>query len=86
MLWSVWIYFVIPAITVVLWVFGIRYFWLALFNGGGFLQLLLLIRSAGVVILITFILDMLCYVVCVHVIDFFMKLCEFKNHHSAFLC
>jgi len=58
LLWLIWIYFVIPAITVVLWVFGIRYFWLALFKGGGFSQLLLLVRSSGIVILIIFILDM----------------------------
>ena len=63
LLWSVWLYFIAPAITVILWIFGVRYFWLTLFKGGGFLQLLLLVRSAGVVILITFILDMawVCY-------------------------
>jgi poly-beta-1,6-N-acetyl-D-glucosamine biosynthesis protein PgaD len=63
LLWSIWIYFIIPAITVILWVFGIRYFWSAFLKGGGFSQLLFLIRNAGIVILITFILDMVwvCY-------------------------
>jgi poly-beta-1,6-N-acetyl-D-glucosamine biosynthesis protein PgaD len=63
LLWSVWLYFIIPAITVVLWVFGIRYFWLALFKGSEFPQLLWLIRSVGLVIVITFIINMgwICY-------------------------
>ena len=58
LLWSIWIYFIIPAITVILWVFGVRYFWVVFFKGGGFSQLLFLVKSAGIVILVTFILNM----------------------------
>ena len=58
LLWSIWIYFVIPAITVILWIVGIRYLWSEFLKGGGFSQLLFLIRTAGIVILIIFILDM----------------------------
>ena len=63
LLWLIWIYFIIPVIIVVPRVFGIRGFWLVFFKGDEFLQLLWLIKSAGVVILITFILDMawVCY-------------------------
>jgi poly-beta-1,6-N-acetyl-D-glucosamine biosynthesis protein PgaD len=57
-LWSAWIYFIIPALTAVLWIVGIRHLWGVLYQGGGFSQLLWLLKSAGVVILIVFALDM----------------------------
>jgi poly-beta-1,6-N-acetyl-D-glucosamine biosynthesis protein PgaD len=56
-LWATWIYFIIPALTALLWIIGIRHSWIVLYEGAGFSQLLWLIKSAGVIILVIFILD-----------------------------
>jgi len=58
-LWSLWIYFITPAVTLFLWFVGIKFFYQALFPGGGFIELFGVMKNAGLTIIIVFTINMI---------------------------
>lgn len=53
-LWWAWMYFIFPVFTLFLWFIGIKFFYYALFPGGGLFELYEVIRNSGLVIFVTF--------------------------------
>jgi poly-beta-1,6-N-acetyl-D-glucosamine biosynthesis protein PgaD len=49
--WALWIYWLLPVLTALLWVFGIHLFYREIFPQGGMEELLGLLRGAGLVFL-----------------------------------
>jgi poly-beta-1,6-N-acetyl-D-glucosamine biosynthesis protein PgaD len=47
--WALWIYWLLPVFTAVLWFFGIRLFYQEIFPQGGLEEFLTLLRDAGIV-------------------------------------
>ena len=49
--WALWIYWLLPVFTAVLWVLGIRLFYQEIFPQGGLEEFLTLLKDAGIVFL-----------------------------------
>jgi poly-beta-1,6-N-acetyl-D-glucosamine biosynthesis protein PgaD len=54
LMWGVWVYFFLPIINIILWLFGIRHFYIELVEKGGYYEFLNLIERIGWLILIVF--------------------------------
>lgn len=51
-LWAIWLYWLLPVITVFLWVFGFKFFYQTLFASEGFAKLFEILRKGGVAVLV----------------------------------
>lgn len=49
-LWAAWVYFILPFITLLAWIFGIQLFISETFVKGGFAELIYMLKSGGVII------------------------------------
>ena len=56
-LWVVWIYFILPVFTVMLWFFGIKLFYQKLIIEGGLDQLGSILMNGGIAVLVIFLLQ-----------------------------
>jgi biofilm PGA synthesis protein PgaD len=54
LMWGVWIYLFLPILNILLWLFGIRHFYVEVIEKGGYLELLGLVKNIGWTILIVF--------------------------------
>jgi biofilm PGA synthesis protein PgaD len=54
LMWGLWFYLFLPLLNLVLWVLGIRYFYIEVFELGGYKGLINLLLKAGWVILTVF--------------------------------
>jgi poly-beta-1,6-N-acetyl-D-glucosamine biosynthesis protein PgaD len=50
--WALWIYWLLPVFTAILWFFGIRLFYQQIFPQGGLEELLILLKDAGIVFVV----------------------------------
>ncbi len=50
--WAIWVYWIYPVLTVILWVMGVRLIYTELFPGGAFLELVYILKQAGLIFLI----------------------------------
>ena len=48
MLWAVWLYWLLPVVTIFLWAVGVKFFYETLFAGSGFSKLLEVLRNGGI--------------------------------------
>lgn len=55
LVWAFWLYLLLPLLNIVLWGFGVRYFYVEVFKKGGHQQLLDLLEKMGWAILVVFI-------------------------------
>ncbi|MBU0758954.1 MAG: poly-beta-1,6-N-acetyl-D-glucosamine biosynthesis protein PgaD [Candidatus Omnitrophica bacterium] len=55
--WAVWIYFITPILTIILWIMGFKFFHSALFSTDDMMELLQIIHNASVVVLGIFFLN-----------------------------
>lgn len=53
-MWGLWIYMILPAINIVIWIFGIRYFQISIIEQAGYRELLHLIGKMGWAVLAVF--------------------------------
>jgi poly-beta-1,6-N-acetyl-D-glucosamine biosynthesis protein PgaD len=53
-MWGIWIYFFLPIINLILWLLGIRHFYLEIIQKSGYLDFLHLVERVGWIILIVF--------------------------------
>ncbi len=58
-LWAVWVYWMIPLLTLVLWLFGVRMFYLSIFNHIHLSELREILFNGGFVIIIILTLNLL---------------------------
>jgi len=56
LMWGLWFYLFLPLLNLVLWVLGIRYFYVELFELAGYKGLINILLKAGWVILIVFLI------------------------------
>jgi biofilm PGA synthesis protein PgaD len=56
LMWGLWFYLFLPLLNLVLWVLGIRYFYIEVFELAGYKGLINLLLKAGWVILIVFLI------------------------------
>lgn len=56
-LWLVWVYFILPVFTVMLWFFGVKLFYQKLIIEGGLEQLGNILLNGGIAILVIFVLQ-----------------------------
>ena len=56
-LWVVWIYFILPVFTVMLWFFGVKLFYQKLIVEGGLEQLGSILLNGGIAVLMIFLLQ-----------------------------
>ena len=54
LMWGVWVYLFLPVLNILLWLFGIRHFYIEVIEKGGYLELLGLVQHIGWTILIVF--------------------------------
>ncbi len=54
MLWAMWMYWILPVVTVVLWTVGIKMFYRSLLEKEQFLQLHLVLKNGGLMLLAIF--------------------------------
>ena len=54
LMWGVWVYLFLPVLNILLWLFGIRHFYIEVIEKGGYLELLGLVQRIGWTILIVF--------------------------------
>lgn len=52
MLWALWLYWILPVLTLLLWFFGLRFFFLKVFSKNILSELFEIIKNGGAVILI----------------------------------
>ncbi|NQS99810.1 MAG: poly-beta-1,6-N-acetyl-D-glucosamine biosynthesis protein PgaD [Candidatus Omnitrophica bacterium] len=58
-LWAIWLYWLLPVVTVFLWVFGFKFLYQTLFTGEGFAKLFEILRRGGVAVVIILTLQLL---------------------------
>ena len=54
LMWGLWIYFFMPIISFILWLIGVRHFYVELIEKGGYLEFLDLIHRLGWTIIVVF--------------------------------
>lgn len=54
LMWALWLYLFLPLLNVILWLLGIRFFYVEVFEKAGYLQLLNLFTKMGWSILVVF--------------------------------
>jgi poly-beta-1,6-N-acetyl-D-glucosamine biosynthesis protein PgaD len=57
-LWALWVYWILPVVTIFLWLAGVRFLYYKIFLGRGLLQLLSILRDGGLAILAIFVLNL----------------------------
>ena len=57
LLWVSWLYFIAPIITLLLWAFGIKYFYEVFFPGGGLGSLISLLKGGGITVAVILFID-----------------------------
>jgi len=50
--WAIWVYWIYPVLTVLRWVMGVRIIYSDLFPDGAFLELVYILKQAGLIFLI----------------------------------
>lgn len=50
--WAIWVYWIYPVLTVILWVMGVQIIYTELFPGGAFLELIYILKQAGIIFLV----------------------------------
>lgn len=56
-LWLAWLYWILPVFTIILWFFGIRLFYLGLFEGGVSTEIIEVFKNGGIAIIIIILLE-----------------------------
>lgn len=54
LMWALWLYLFLPLLNVILWLLGIRFFYVEVFEKAGYMQLLNLLSNMGWSILVVF--------------------------------
>lgn len=54
LMWALWLYLFLPLLNVILWLLGIRFFYVEVFEKAGYMQLLNLLGNMGWSILVVF--------------------------------
>lgn len=57
-LWAVWLYWILPILTIFLWLLGVRFFYYKIFLGRSLIQLLEVMKEGAIAILLIFILNL----------------------------
>jgi poly-beta-1,6-N-acetyl-D-glucosamine biosynthesis protein PgaD len=55
-MWGLWVYMILPVLNIVLWVFGVRYFHIAIIEKAGYKEVLNLVGKMGWAVLTVFLI------------------------------